>query len=117
VKVVFITEKFTRLAHECWGTNKIMGINADGTIRCYRTCTFGKRMETITLHLDDAVFPADLAARRVGRRLSGGSARAAAGGLPRQGAAAARGLAGLWAPRLGPGPGRRRARRLRSATR
>jgi hypothetical protein len=62
VKVVFITEKFTRPAHDCWDTNKIMGINSDGTIRYYRNCTFGKRMETITLHLDDAVFPADLAA-------------------------------------------------------
>ncbi len=62
VKVVFITEKFTRPAHDCWDTNKIMGINSDGSIRYYRNCTFGKRMETITLHLEDAVFPADLAA-------------------------------------------------------
>lgn len=62
VKVVFITEKFTRPAHDCWDTNKIMGINSDGTIRYYRNCTFGKRTETITLHLEDAVFPADLAA-------------------------------------------------------
>lgn len=62
VKVVFITEKFTRPAHTCVDTNKILGINSDGTIRYYRTCTFGKTMETITEHLEDAVFPADLAA-------------------------------------------------------
>lgn len=62
VRVVFITEKFTRPAHICVDTNRILRIEPNGTVLYYRNCTFGKQWETVTVHLEDAVIPKDTAA-------------------------------------------------------
>jgi hypothetical protein len=60
-RVVFVTKKTQIPAHDCVDTNRIMSIGPDGTIRYYRSCTFGKRMVTYVQHLEDAVMPTAMA--------------------------------------------------------